>query len=244
MSSASETNFANKSCSVGELFSSSCESTAYTKNREVVLVSENLSSEQQELLKWRTNLELGELSTICSHHICLFITYFESNQKACCDPFKRHSVSITNKKNLRKISLEKAKSVKESKNLHLIPGKLLCSNCRKAIFTDDSIEKEKTYLPNEDDSYVEFETAARSFEKEKLNDSLQNIDVTPIKLKSVAEHSKKSYSQKLQQASTQMKKKLTYVLNISSDEEEDNSCESDKQKLVDRTKCQDLDYLA
>ena len=83
----------------------------------------------------------------------------------------------------------------------------------------------------------------RSFEKEKLNELLQSIDATPIKLKSVGEHSKKSYSRKLQQASTQMKKKLTYVLNISSDEEEDNSCESDKQKLVDRTKCQDLDYL-
>lgn len=61
-----------KPCSVGELWSSSCESTRYIKNNDVLLVSDSLSNEQQELLKWQTSLELIKQSTFLV--LIIFVT--------------------------------------------------------------------------------------------------------------------------------------------------------------------------
>lgn len=120
-------------CTVGTLLNSSCENTSLTKNRDIYVISDELSKEDVELLSWRTNNQYCEKDTICSHHLCYFLKYFQKNQKACCDPFQRHSVPLTKKNNLRVITLQKAKDVKENKNIILVPGKLLCSNCRKSI---------------------------------------------------------------------------------------------------------------
>lgn len=55
--------------------------------------------------------------------ICvIFLNILKKNQKACCDPFNKHAVPLTKKKDLRVITLQKAKDVKEHQNIILVPG--------------------------------------------------------------------------------------------------------------------------
>lgn len=131
--------------------------------------------------------------------ICvIFFKYFERNQKACCDPFNKHAVPLTKKKDLRVITLQKAKDDKEHQNIILVPGKLLCSTCRKLLNVANKVlnNEETVFHYNDEDNGEEFKTAKRIVEKDVLNEALAGLDVTPLKLQSLSTHSKKSMLRK------------------------------------------------
>lgn len=75
-------------CTVGTLLNSSCENTSLTKNRDIYVISDELSKEDVELLSWRTNNQYCEKDTICSHHLCYFLKYFEKTKKPVVIHFK------------------------------------------------------------------------------------------------------------------------------------------------------------
>lgn len=241
-SSKDDSNF---KCSVGSLLNISCENTSLTKSKDIYLISEKLSKEEVEILVWRTNKQYSETDYICSHHLCYFLKYFEKNQKSCCDPFKKHSVPLTKKKDLRIITLEKAKYVKENKDIILVPGKLLCSTCRKLLneATPTLDNEEIALLESDEASESELTNAKRVLEREKLNETLLGLDVTPLKLQSLSMQSKKKYAKKkFKMAKDQVKKKLSFVLNV---QESNDSSESDSTTQVNelKTKSEDLDHL-
>lgn len=202
----------NKStlCKVGSFLSSFCNKSS-TQSNDLFIIEEKLSKEQLQLLIWRTGCQhFDKEDTICSDHFNYYIINFEKRQKACSDPFKRHLKPLTNKKDLRKISLQKAIYHKATNNVNLIPGRLLCSTCRKTLNEENEPKQceENTESDENADNVetnIDIELASRLTEKEKLNESLIGIDVTPLKLQSISSHSKQSYAKrKLKQAESQI----------------------------------------
>lgn len=84
--------------------------------------------------------------------------------------------------------------------MHLIPGHLLCSNCRKTLSGENEVKEDEQNSESCEDTDFEknfdLTLASRLIEKDKMNKSLVGIDVSPIKLQSVSTHSKKSYAKR------------------------------------------------
>lgn len=237
-------------CKVGTLLSSPCFNKNSTTKNKFFHIKEKLDDNQQELLAWRTGFnEYNNEDTICSYHFHFYLIRFELEQNSCCDPYKKHTKPITNKRNLRKISLQKAKLYKEKSNINLVPGQLLCSNCRKLLLKDNEGKNEERSTESDEgkeiDTNFELELASRITEKEKLNESFIGINVSPLKLQSVATHSKKKYAKrKLKQAESQIKKKLSNVLKVEDVQNSEDSDTESKLKLEEtKSKCDDMDKL-
>lgn len=180
-------------CTVGNLLDSSCKNFTLTREKNVYIIFETLTKQDLELLTWRTNGHYIENDTICSHHLCYFLKYFEKNQKVCCDPLHKHAVHLPKKSDLRVITLQKAKDAKINQDITLVPGKLLCSACRKSLSTKSAgVFNEETAQQNSDEDNSEnLHIAKRVTEKDHLNETLAGLDVTPLKLQSLSTHSKK-----------------------------------------------------
>ena len=92
----------------------------------------------------------------------------------------------------------------------MVPGKLLCSNCRKSILEvkpDQDNEEMVASHQSDEENEEELQAAKRIVDKDKLNEALLGLDVTPLKLKSLSTHSKEKYiKKKFKRAKTQVKK--------------------------------------
>lgn len=87
----------------------------------------------------------------------------------------------------------------------------MCSTCRKTFDENGAKGEEKNAESIEDTGFegdFNSKLASRLIEKDKINESLEGIDVSPIKLQSDSSGSKHCYAKtKLKEAKSQMKKK-------------------------------------
>lgn len=98
------------SCSVGLHLSDeqSCHSHTYSRKTGLKNFSE-ISEKDRTLLMLRCNFAESEQivasSTICLHHECVWILYYDRLQKFCCNPYNIHSKQITSKLQISCLSL-------------------------------------------------------------------------------------------------------------------------------------------
>lgn len=82
-------------CCVGLLKQTECHKLTYVTKKGLENVSD-LSEEELNLIKIRSELDDKEIINICLHHKSLFLSKYEFLQKTCCDPFKIHKKPIKN----------------------------------------------------------------------------------------------------------------------------------------------------
>lgn len=187
---------AMESCSVGNRLGEICHKRSYAKTSGLKLVSE-LSSDEKELVTWRAGLEENLGSTICYHHEHTVLKKYLSTKTKCCNPFKKEK--HTARGSLREISLETAKEMKILR-ISVTPGDKLCPACR--IETDKQKERHDTctHFSSEEDKdeineQMELEISAED-SREFLSSTLNEEDVSPLKLHAVAGHSRANYGKR------------------------------------------------
>ena len=88
----------------------------------------SLSKDDLQILYLRLpQLKNSENNYICDKHYQKYVIKYSNYEKACCDPFSKHSSIIS--KRLLTIHLNKSVEAKKLLNISIIPGKKLCSNC-------------------------------------------------------------------------------------------------------------------
>lgn len=87
-------------CTIGKALKEDCHITsdAICKTTGFHKVSE-LEHASIQLLQWRSGVtfDSGDHNTVCFYHEKVLISRYESLQKSCCDPFKRHKKLIKSK---------------------------------------------------------------------------------------------------------------------------------------------------
>ena len=109
-----------KKCEIGQKLNESCE---LTEDSDYYV----LNKEEIEILELRT--QCSPLTKVCQGHRKVFLTQYENHQRACCDPLSRHHGKKPTK-GLREISLIYSNL---HKHLTLVPGKKICTPCRKEV---------------------------------------------------------------------------------------------------------------
>eukprot|EP00795_Rhopilema_esculentum_P017865 gene17865-biopygen566 len=120
---------------------------------------------------------------------------YKTLQTKCCDPLHTHKKAV--KGSLRPISL-KAWNEYRAVGIETIPGKKLCPTCRRKptmIRNNDSYDNDY-HDDNDDTEDVSFQSFERLDGREKLNRSLDLLDVSPIKVHSIPAHSRPSYGKR------------------------------------------------
>jgi hypothetical protein len=87
-------------CTIGEAIGEECNLISEAFNRKAGFHNiAELSPECQQLLVQRTGVSIDafENTTLCYYHEKKFLSRYESLQKFCCDPFKRHKKRVTSK---------------------------------------------------------------------------------------------------------------------------------------------------
>jgi hypothetical protein len=91
----------------------------------------DLSKEENRCIELRTGLT--SVSDLCNHHLDKYLkryTYITS-QEYCCNPLKVHKKKIKVKQDRSSImSLQFTESVFKMMRIKLVPGQLLCYNCK------------------------------------------------------------------------------------------------------------------
>lgn len=146
-------------CDIGSLLDEDCDFVSSSKDP-----ISDLTAEEIEIIRRRCGLT-GCLTNLCAGHTRKYLKQYASHNKACCDPFSKHTKQIL--KNVREISLS---FCLEHSSLNLVPGKKLCHHCRIHVLQSASASES-------------FATA----EKESLNSSTSNVSITDPSLSSGSE---------------------------------------------------------
>lgn len=219
-------------CSIGKFLNSECS-----------LAEENLRSislfdiEDQHLLKYRTNCKSLEL--ICDSHTVEFLTRFSLNQKNCCDPFNTHPETLK-KKDLREIDVKCMKQYSDL--IQLIPGKKICSRCRKLLpkkledFHNEDLAITPTKSQGNDNPFV----LSPECDSEILNKSLAAIGESPLDSRKLL-HTKSYPKRKMRSITKSVKKKLKLFSSPTEGVHNSSSSSSDEAKNKDT--CEIIDQL-
>jgi len=141
---------------------------------------------EEILLRISTELEGNQ--TICQRHKEKFILNYSSNSIKCCDPYKKQRKAV--RFSLKVITLGFAKRT-NGLNIHLIPGQKICPGCCVAIFKDLEVI---AYEHSSSDPFDDFQKECdESQSKIALNDSLLEIEVSPVETHSLVPYSRVSY---------------------------------------------------
>ena len=134
-----------KPCSIGELLHETCHKITYTKKLGTINVND-LSTEDWELLIWRTGISQVAMTAVCQHHYEGYITKYEKyHHFVCCDPLHQHS-SKSVKNQLRTVNIDLARDIHSLLNISVIPGQKLCCNCCKTI--NESLNSKRECVVN------------------------------------------------------------------------------------------------
>ena len=111
-------------CYIGYLTNDNdCHSTVFT-NKTNLFNLEDFTSDDLLLLEYRVpNFKKESKGSICGHHKCKFLNYYESMQRKCCEPLQKHGAKSGN---LRKVSLQMSNDFQKISNVIIIPGQKLC----------------------------------------------------------------------------------------------------------------------
>lgn len=116
-----------ENCNVGILTRSQCHLTSYTDKKNLYDL-QSFSVEDKLLLKYRVdNYHQIANGKICEHHKYIWLTYYSSSIRKCCDPFKNHTSNITT--GLRVLKLELCENALKNLLLKLKPGNKVCKRC-------------------------------------------------------------------------------------------------------------------
>lgn len=85
----------------------------------------------------------------------------------------------------------------EKTNIILVPGKLLCGNCRKLSLNAKRDQNNDEMDVDQQSDEKDLKTVELVIEKDKLNKALSVLDVTLLKLKSLFTHLRKKYVKKV-----------------------------------------------
>ena len=83
-------------CSIGSILSEECHKLTLCRQVGFACL-DNLSSDQKQLLEWRSGVILDEGNSLCYHHEKKYVSRYEYLQKFCCDPLKLHKIQIKSK---------------------------------------------------------------------------------------------------------------------------------------------------
>lgn len=121
----------SESCDIGILTETRCHLTSYTKNKRLYDL-QSLSVEDISILKYRLD-NYHEIANgkICEHHKCLWLAYYSSFIRKCCDPFKKHTRNIITE--LRELKLELCEGALKNLLLKLKPGDKVCKRCENLL---------------------------------------------------------------------------------------------------------------
>ena len=142
-------------CHLGELLNDHC----CNRSRNA------LTEEERVLLNLRTG---HSVTTVCDAHRTVYLKLYVLNQKKCCDPHGIHkNRSVT--RGLKVISVSMALKQRAS-GLNLVPGKKLCTSCRRnlslpQLFLDNPSDDEAA-----DDEAVDDEASDDDTSKEPSDD--------------------------------------------------------------------------
>jgi len=187
-------------CSIGILLKIECNKISKSCTSKGLLNVSDLSTNNLELLRWRTDLKEEELVTLCLHHESVFLTHFESSQWKCCNPYNLHKKAIRTA--LRPISRTSALKLNHS-GISVKPGEKLCTACRK----HGTDEKQ---CDSEDDDFVPIEA-----QRATIDSAISQLGCSPLKIHGVAD--KVSYGKrKLTVINEAIGDKVAKVLDIPS----------------------------
>ena len=244
-----------KNCSVGEHLKEECHLLVHTRSTALKLFS-RLTAEQVELVVLRTGIPSSPDLDICLHHEKAVLVRYPQLQRKCCNPFGKHKKPA--KDSLRELSLETAKKFSKI-NISVIPGQKQCTSCRKEANRRLDQLKEAEHVSDEVNSQTANDSDNGSLcsemdneiLREDLNTSLEEMDLSPVKLHAVAVHAratlcKRKFQQvqkKLKEEEEILKKQVAEVADVLPEElnpHENNEPEDIKEL---KKKAGDLDTL-
>jgi hypothetical protein len=85
-------------CTIGEVLDEDCNVISEAFNRSAGfhnIADESLESRELLTLRSGVNVTAYENATLCNYHEKIYLSRYESMQKFCCDPFKKHKKLIT-----------------------------------------------------------------------------------------------------------------------------------------------------
>ncbi|CAG0896031.1 unnamed protein product [Darwinula stevensoni] len=145
---------------------------------------------EKDLLIRRSQVK--KIEAVCAHHAEQFLRTFEIREKSCCDPFGIHT-GQSRKRNFRTIDVETCDQY--SAVILLIPGKKLCTSCRKIL--PEKLRESQEYLAGSSSSTSSVATPETmeddiiqpgpSTQIKRLNESLQMMGETPVKGEKMAQ---------------------------------------------------------
>ena len=224
------------SCCVGRTKKSDCHQTCHVKETGIKFVHQ-LPVEQQELLLLRTELLREELKTICLHHENFYLEKYECYQISCCDPFKSHIKPV--KKSLRKVTITYVQSSVPSA-IRLIPGQKICASCRRRIDALKIGKEEVVSHESDEEDLIRLESqASKESNIEELNTTLTQLGQSPLKLHSMAKHSKETYGKrKIDNFSEAFATKVSRALDVNL-----HSLPHSSQEMDNLKKAEDFDKM-
>lgn len=204
------------SCYFGNELEKECHKSDFCRSVGTVNLS-TFSEEEAETLLWRAGLlnHTGEIS-ICNHHKEVFGNVFERRNNKCCGILKNHSKG--NVKGAKRVSLFMAKELKKL-GYNVSPGFMLCRQCSKEYELLMSTEPEVETV-DELESTVNVDATDDDFQqcvtpKRKANISLDTMDISPIVLHGVAQHSRVVCAKrKLDKAVDHLRSNLSGAYNV------------------------------
>ena len=127
---------------------------------------------------------------------------------------------------------------------YVIPGQNLCPKCKLTYSKSKTdIDQIETNGSESDDMITYVEEIYLNTTKEYLNNVLNELDISPVKLHSVATHSKPTLGKrKLKQVEDVVTKKLVSVLKVDQTELKEEYFQNNIP-AESRSKANDLDYL-
>ena len=126
----------------------------------------------------------------------------------------------------------------------VLPGQKLCPKCRLKV-SEPEKEEEEPYKQDElnDESFCFQEEHDLNLSRESLNSTLNELNISPVKLHSVAQHSKPTLGKrKLKQVEGAVPKKLATVLKVDESELEVDGNQKNLEKDI-QSKGYNLDFL-
>ena len=200
----------------------------------------NLSVPDQELFNIRSECMLSEDSYVCVNHKKKILSNYSQYYKNCINPLKCHLNVITKK--IRVVSLDDYKFYLNKFNIVIKPGQKICTNCSQVLKNMTFEEFLKTRNRNSNRSNNE-ESAAQESEPEEssppeesppeesspsctpkeftldhCNLLLNNMNISPIKLKGGHMSSRISYAKKkLNQINNVFDQPLKKILDLPND---------------------------
>ena len=84
----------SEKCKLGLELNENCHLMIFCRESGICALSD-LEQSDQELLKWRSAIDLKANDVICLHHQKKFLVRYESLQKFCIDPNRVHKKRVT-----------------------------------------------------------------------------------------------------------------------------------------------------